>query len=232
MSQEEEEYIVIALGGSIIVSEGINFEFLKEFRELVLKLLKENKKFLVVAGGGSIARDYQNAASKIVEMSDEDKDWVGIHATRLNAQLLRAIFFDFAHPVVLDDPFKVVNKIDNYRLFISSGWKPGWSTDYVAALLTKRFKASRLIIATKIPYVYSDDIEKNPKAKPLEKISWKEYRNMVGDVWVPGMKSPVDPVAAKFAEENSMEVIVAKGTDLVNLEKIIRDNKFEGTTIT
>ena len=35
-------------------------------------------------------------------VTDEDKDWIGIHATRLNAHLLRTIFRDVADPVVID----------------------------------------------------------------------------------------------------------------------------------
>jgi uridylate kinase len=222
---------VIALGGSIIVSDKINTGFLGDFREFILKFLKDGKKFILVTGGGKIARDYQNAASEIIDLSDEDKDWLGIHATRLNGHLLRAIFFDIAHPVVLDDPTKKIDNEDNYNLFIASGWRPGWSTDYVAALLTKRFGAKRLIIATKISHVYDDDIEKNINAKPLENISWADYINMVGSAWIPGMKSPVDPIAAKFCEENGIEAIVAKGTELRNLEKVLRGEEFIGTTI-
>ena len=226
-----KDTIVIALGGSIIVSDKINTGFLGDFREFILKFLKDGKKFIIVTGGGKIARDYQNAASEIIDLSDEDKDWLGIHATRLNGHLLRAIFFDIAHPVVLDDPTKKIDNESDYNLFIASGWRPGWSTDYVAALLTKRFGAKRLIIATKISHVYDDDIEKNINAKPLESITWADYRNMVGDAWIPGMKSPVDPVAAKFCEENGIEAVVAKGTELENLGNVVRGESFTGTTI-
>jgi len=226
-----KDTIVIALGGSIIVSDKINTGFLGDFREFILKFLKDGKRFIIVTGGGKIARDYQNAASEIIDLSDEDKDWLGIHATRLNGHLLRAIFFDIAHPVVLDDPTKKIDNESGYNLFIASGWRPGWSTDYVAALLTKRFGAKSLIIATKISHVYDYDIEKNPNAKPYDIITWTDYRDMVGNTWIPGMKSPVDPIAAKFCEENSIEAIVAKGTELENFESIIKGESFRGTTI-
>ncbi|MFY9457773.1 MAG: UMP kinase [Candidatus Spechtbacterales bacterium] len=223
--------IVIALGGSIIVSRNIQAHFLKQFRKFILKFLKEGKKFVIVAGGGRVARDYQNVASSIVKLSDEDKDWIGIHATRINAHLLRAIFFDVAHPVVLDNPLKKIKNEEKYNLFIASGWRPGWSTDYVAVLLAHRFLTKRLIISTKIRYVYDDDIEKNKRAKPLKEISWKDYRKMVGDVWTPGLKAPVDPIAAKLAQSLKLEAIVARGTDLANMENILHGKKFRGTVI-
>ena len=120
---------------------------------------------------------------------------------------------------------------EKYNLFIASGWRPGWSTDYVAVMLASRFQTKRLIIATKIPCVYDEDIEKNKRAKPLKDISWKEYRKMVGDVWTPGLKSPVDPIAAKLAQSLKLEAIVARGTDLENMENILRGKKFRGTLI-
>ena len=231
MNSDSDETIVIALGGSIIVSRNIQAHFLTQFRKFILKFLKEGKRFVIVAGGGRVARNYQDAASKIVKLSDEDQDWIGIHATRLNAHLLRAIFFDVAHPVVLDSPLKKIKNEDKYNLFIASGWRPGWSTDYVAVMLASRFQTKRLIIATKIPYVYDEDIEKNKRARPLKDISWREYRKMVGDTWTPGLKTPVDPVAAKLAQSLKIEVIVARGTDLENLENILRGKKFRGTLI-
>jgi len=226
-----KETIVIALGGSIIVSGNIDVGFLKQFRKLVLRFIKEGRRIVIVAGGGSIARNYQTAASRIIKLSDEDQDWIGIHATRINAHLLRAIFFDIAHPVVLDNPLKKIKNEEKYDLFIASGWRPGWSTDYVAVLLANRFQTRRLIVATKISYVYSEDIEKNKRAKPLKKVSWKDYRKISGNTWTPGMRIPVDPVAAQLAQSTGLEVVVARGTDLKNLENIMEDKRFRGTTI-
>lgn len=196
-----------------------------------MKFLQEGKRFVVVVGGGTICRDYLTAASRIIDLSDEDKDWLGIHATRLNAQLLRAIFFDVAHPVVLDDPHKKLKDEKRYSLFIGAGWRPGWSTDYDAVILAKRYHAKKIIIATKVPYVYEEDVEKNGNAKPFDTLSWSRYRKMVGDAWIPGLRSPVDPIAAKLAQELKMEAVVIRGTDLENFGKVLRGEKFIGTVI-
>jgi uridylate kinase len=142
---------------------------------------------------------------------------------------LRTIFKTQACPIVLDNPFKRID--DSYSLFIGSGWKPGWSTDYDTILIAQRFKARKIIIASKIAYVYDSDIEKNKNAKPLTEITWKKYRKIISRKWKPGMGAPVDPVAAKLAEKLKMKVIVAKGTNLKNLENILRDKKFKGTVI-
>jgi uridylate kinase len=223
--------IIIHLGGSIIVSKEIQSSFLREFRGFLLPFLKEGKRFVVVAGGGSIARQYQEAASGIVDLSNEDKDWLGIHATRLNAHLLRAIFFDFAHPVVLDDPAKKIEDEGKYNLFIASGWRPGSSSDYIAVLMAKRYNAKRFVIATKVPYVYEEDVEKNGNAKHFENLSWAEYRKMMGEVWTPGLRTPVDPVAAKLAEELKINAVVIQGTNVENFENVLRGKSFIGTVI-
>ena len=224
--------MIIHLGGSILVPNGgPNVEFIGRFREFILDFLEEGKRFIVVAGGGAIARHYQAAAGEIIDLSDEDKDWIGIHATRLNAHWLRAVFYKQAHPVVFDDPTKEIEGMDKYNLFIASGWRPGWSTDYVAMMLAKRFEVKEVIVATKLPYVYDDDKEKNGNAQPLKEISWADYRRMVGDKWIPGLRLPVDPIAAKVAELEGIKAIVVLGTDLMNLGRVIRGENFKGSVI-
>lgn len=216
--------IIISLGGSIIVPDQVQVGFLKSFKEFILKFLNKNCRFIIVTGGGSVARNYIKAASEISEITNEDKDWLGIHATRINAHLIRTIFKKEAYPVVLDDPFK---KIDGkkYKLFIASGWRPGWSTDYVSVLLAKRFGAQKLINASNITHVY----DKNKKN--LNELTWKEYRKLISSKWEPGMNVPFDPVAAKAAQKLKIEVITATGTDLKNLENIIENKEFKGTII-
>lgn len=208
----------------------IQIKFLKAFKEFILRFLKKDYKFIVVTGGGSVARNYINAASKFSKIPDEDKDWLGIHATRINAHLLRTIFKKEAYPVVLDNPLK---KIDGkqYKLFIASGWRPGWSTDYCAVLIADRFKADKVINASNIDYVYDKDISKYKDANPIKEITWNKYRKLIGTKWKPGMKSPIDPIAAKMASKLKMTMVVVKGTDLKNLENALLDKKFTGTVI-
>ena len=227
---KNKQTIVISLGGSIIVPGKIQVEFLKQFKEFILKFLKKDYRFIIVAGGGAVARNYQAAASQISGISDEDKDWLGIHATRFNAHLLRTIFKKEAYPIVLDSPHKEMDGA-RYRLFIASGWRPGWSTDYDAILLAERFKANKVINASNIAYVHEKDIAKHPTAKPIKEMSWKDYRQLIGSKWTPGMSAPFDPIAAKAAQEFKMTVIVTKGTDLKNLADIIQDKPFKGTII-
>lgn len=221
--------IVISLGGSVIVPGEIQVEFLKSFKDFILKFLKKNYKFIIVAGGGSVARNYIKAASEVSDITSEDKDWLGIHATRINAHLLRTIFKKEAYPIVLDSPHKPVK--GKHNLYIACGWVPGWSTDYDAVLLAKRFKASKIINASNVDYIY----DKNPKtfkdAKPFKNLTWKDYLKISGQKWMPGMNVPFDPIASKVAAKFKMTVVFAKGSDLDNLNNILTDKSFQGTII-
>lgn len=226
---ENESPIIIALGGSIIIPDEINTGFLKNFRKLILKFTKQGKKFIIVTGGGKIARNYQKAASQIIKITREDLDWIGIHATRINAHLLRTIFFKESYPVILDNPYKTVHT--RKPIIIASGWRPGWSTDYISILLAKRFGAKEAIIAGRPPYVYTKDFLKYKNAKPIKKIDWKSYRKIIGSRWIPGMPAPVDPIGAKLAQKTKLKAIIIQGTNLKNLENLLAGKNFDGTVI-
>ena len=117
----KKETIIISLGGSIIVPGSIDYKFLKEFRKLIKSYLRKYK-FAIITGGGKTARNYIDAADKSFKITDEDKDWLGIHATRLNAHLVRTIFRDVAKPKIVRNPTKKV-KFD--KVLIGAGWRPG-----------------------------------------------------------------------------------------------------------
>ena len=224
--------IVISLGGSIIVPGEIQVEFLKKFKEFILEFLKKDYRFIIVTGGGNVCRKYQEAASAITKVSDEDKDWIGIHATRLNAHLVRTIFKKEAYPVVLDSPLKKINsKGKEYRLFVASGWRPGWSSDYDAVLLAGRFKADKIINASNIDYAYDKDISKYKNAKPIKEITWAKYRKIISSKWTPGMKVPFDPIASKMAQKLKITVIITRGTDLQNMKNILENKDYTGTVV-
>ena len=82
-----------------------------------------------------------------------------------------------------------------------------------------------------IQQVYTDDPKKNPDAKPIENISWEEFRKIVGDEWTPGLNAPFDPIAAKKAQELGVKVVVMSGDDFENIENYFAGKQFVGTTI-
>lgn len=229
-----KEKIIMSIGGSLIVPNGgINLQFLKQLNDFVRKQLAQNpnRQFFLVAGGGAIARTYRDAGRDVVghELTRDDLDWLGIHATKLNAHLVRTIFRDIAHPYILKH-YEIIRKVTE-PVVVAAGWKPGWSTDFDAVLLCEDYGPRTVLNLTNIEKVYDSDPRDNPKAKSYEKISWKDFRKIVGDKWIPGINAPFDPVAAKKAEELGVKVVVLKGDNFENLEKYFDGKKFTGTVI-
>lgn len=227
---QKSKPVIMSIGGSLIVPNGgPDSVFLNQFDQLISAEVKSGKKFAVVVGGGKTARHYIDAARKVHKVLPDDLDWLGIHATRLNGHLMRTIFRKFAHPVVVSNPTRTPKKWDG-KILVAAGWKPGWSTDYVACRIAKRLGVKTVVNASNIDYVYSADPKKNRKAKPLEEIRWSEYRKMVGDRWDPGLSAPFDPIASKFCHRNKLEVAVVSG-DVKNLKKVISGEEFKGTLL-
>jgi len=224
--------MVLSIGGSLVVPpEGIDVLFLKALRQMILSEIKKGKKFAIVIGGGSTCRKYQQAAGQIGKLTRDDVDWLGIHATRLNGQLLRTIFREVAHPRVFKNPHQVPQKTP-YGLLVAAGWKPGWSTDYVAVCLAKRLGAESVLNFSNIDYVYTADPRKDPKAKALPQMTWKEYRTLIGDDWEPGMNAPFDPIASRLAERSGIQVSILNGKNIPNVRACLAQKKFVGTRIT
>ncbi|MBI2032201.1 MAG: UMP kinase [Candidatus Levybacteria bacterium] len=234
MGSSYQDKVIISVGGSLIVPNGgIGIEFLRKLNSFVRIHLAKNKnrQFFLVAGGGTIARHYRDAGVDVIghELTRDDLDWLGIHATRLNAHLLRTIFRDIAHPFIIKH-YDVIRKVTE-PVVIASGWKPGWSTDYDAILLCEDYGVKEVINLSNVDQVYDSDPKKNKNAKPIDKISWKDFRKMLGDEWIPGLNVPFDPVAAKKAEELGVKVVVLNGNNFANLENYFKGKDFLGTVI-
>lgn len=222
---------IISLGGSLIVPNGtINVPYLKQFERFIRRRLKGGDRFVIVTGGGGFTREYQRAARAMTRLTRDDLDWLGIHVTRLNAHLLRTIFRDVARPALCKDPTRIA-QLKKYPVVIGAGWKPGWSTDYVAVRIAKRLKASMVVNLSNIDYVYDKDPRKYKTAKKIEEIDWPSFREIVGSAWDPGLHAPFDPVASRLAHHTKIPVIILNGKDLENVGRALDGEPFKGTRI-
>lgn len=221
--------LVVSLGGSLIVPDQLDAAFLKAFRRLVLKHVDKGKKFILICGGGKLSRRYQRTADAITKLTRNDVDWLGIHATRLNAHLLRTLFRSHAQQRIIKNPTSPFTM--RKPIVIAAGWKPGFSTDYDAVVLAERHNATTVINLTNTDYVYDKNPQTHPDARPLPKLSWKRYLAMVGTTWDPGLNLPFDPVAAKKAYAAKLTVHVVNGNNLRNVEHVIDGKPFTGTTL-
>ncbi len=222
-----KETIIISLGGSLVAPGEIDIGFLKNFKHSLQKYL-DKKKFFILVGGGKICRVYQKALLEF-GAKNNDRDWIGINISRLNAEVVKQLFTGYAYDKIITDPNKKVKT--NKALIIGAGWKPGWSTDYDAVLIAKNHNIKTIINLTNIDYVYDKNPSQFPDAKPLKKINWKDFERIVGDKWSPGLSMPFDPRASKLAARLKIKVIMINGKNLECLEDFLNNKPFIGTTI-
>jgi uridylate kinase len=219
---------VLSLGGSLIhPPSGIDVKFLQKFKLFIDKEIKLGHRFFIVTGGGQLCRDYNIAAEKF-KVSIENKDYLGIATTRVNASLLKSIFHSQAYPEIIEDPRK--QRDIRQKIILAGGFKPGNSTDYIAVSLAKTYRADLVINLTNVDYVYDKD-PKFTDAKKIEKIKWLEYRKIIGDKWNSGLHTPFDPIASKLAQLNNIKVIILNGRKFKNLDNCLNDQNYQGTLI-
>ncbi len=226
-----KETIIISLGGSLVAPSDIDIGFLKNFKHSLLKYLKTNK-FFIIVGGGKIARNYQKALLEF-GAKNNDRDWIGINVTKLNAEIVKQMFFKSAYPKIIADYNKKISAAwrTNKDVIIGAGWKPGWSTDYDAVLLAKNNGIKTIINLTNIDYVYDKNPAEFPGAKPLKEVDWKNFNRIVGYKWSPGLSAPFDPRASKLAAKLKLKVIMINGKNLERLEDFLNNRPFIGTII-
>ncbi len=227
---------VLSVGGSIVAPDTPDVEFINKFVNKIRKWLAQDssRKLIMVIGGGGPARTYQKAYKDVLALNStesisDEADWIGITATRLNAQLMKAIFADLCPNPVVYNPTEV--EVFAGQVLIAAGWKPGFSTDNDAVLLAERFNAKMVVNLSNIAKVYTDDPKKNPDAKPIDSISWEDFIKIVGTEWVPGKNTPFDPVASLRAQKAGIRVVCADGRNIDNLENILEEKEFKGTVI-
>ncbi|MDD3981238.1 MAG: UMP kinase [Spirochaetia bacterium] len=233
---------VLSLGGSIVAPpEGPDTEFMFRFRASLETWLAtdSSRRVILVIGGGGPARAYQNALREFWRLrgealsSDPNRDaaldWLGIAATKINAQFVKAAMAELCSDEVVTDPSGPI--VFSGRVLVASGWKPGFSSDYDAVLLAERFNATTLLNLSNIAKVYTADPKLDPSARPIDEISWEEFRAMVGSSWKPGANLPFDPIASARAQASKITVICAAGRNIPNTIAILEGRDFEGSTI-
>lgn len=227
-----KERIIISLGGSLLVPEAIDDVFVAHFKKFIVSHIKKGYRFILVTGGGKTARKYIESAATVTKINDEDRDWLGIHATRMNAHLVRTIFREYAHPRINTNPHDLEDFYSAPEpILVAAGWRPGFSTDFDAVILGKYLGVKRIINLSNIERVYDKDPRHHSDAVPFDAMTWKAFRKVVGNKWNPGMNVPFDPIASAMAEKEEMEVAIMNGGDLDNVTRYIAGKKFVGTLV-
>jgi uridylate kinase len=221
--------LVISMGGSIL--SNAETEFVKDLSAIIIRESSRRPVF-VVAGGGSVARDYIKKARSLG--SDESfLDEIGIMATKLNAALLISALRPHCAPLVPKSFEEAMILSESYPIVVMGGTHPGHTTDAVAAMLAERAGADNLIDATSVNGVYNADPKKDSSAKRIERMTHRELLELVIKSGISGAGSNIviDPMAAKIAERSGITLYVLNGRDLDALERAIKGRRFDGTIV-
>jgi len=228
---ETSKTIVISLGGSIVIPDEINAEFLTDFIQLIKGYIQKEFRFVIIVGGGKICRKYQAALTQISDPSREDLDWLGIYTTHLNAEFLRLSFGDCADEKIISDVATL--EMHDRPIILAGGHTPGATTDLNAVRVAQKINAHDIINLSNIDFAYDKDPRTYSDAKPIEKISWEEFRKIIPSIedWGPGNSAPFDPIASKLAEVSDITVAIMNGNNIENLKKYLEGEEFIGTII-
>lgn len=225
-----KKVMVISLGGSLIVPDKVDFELLKKFRG-VLRKNYDKWKFVVVCGGGSIARKYISALKE--EKADERKiSMAGIRATRMNALFVIQLFGKEANGNLPKDMKDVENYLAKNNVVVCGAlrYAEDETSDGTAAKLAGHFK-SDFINLTNVKGLFSEDPRKNKNAKFIKKISWKDFEKKARSLkFSAGQHFVLDQQASSVIREHKIKTYII-GKDINQINNILEGRSFIGTAI-
>lgn len=173
----------------------------------------------VVIGGGNILRGKEAAATGIVAAQAHQ---MGMLATVINALALQSALEDIGiytrvmSAISIDtvaEPYirrRAMRHLEKGRvvIFAAGVGNPFFTTDTAGALRAIEIGAEVYIKATKVDGIYTADPAKNPDAKHIAEISYKDV--LVEDLQV------MDGAAIALCRENKLPLMVCKVGDVVN----------------
>lgn len=223
-----KQVIVISLGGSQIIPDKVNTKFLKEFKKIIQKNSKKYK-FVIVCGGGSLARKYISAL-KENKINETLQSYAGIASTRTNARFV-SYFFNQDQGEV-PHTTKTLKKLIKKQDVVFCGaleYKPKQTSDSTAASIAKKFKTN-FINFTNVKGLYDKNPKQYKNAKFIKEISWKEFHELAtATKFTPGQHFVLDHTASKIIMDNQIKTYIIGSNK--ELDNILSNRKFIGTLI-
>lgn len=217
-------------------SFGISPEIIDQIVLEIKKILEKNIQLAIVIGGGNIFRGISLGDQGMTRATG---DYMGMLATVMNSLALEDAFNKNNIVTRVQSAININQIVEPYvrakslqyllenKVVIFSGGtgNPFFTTDTAAALRASEIDADIMIKATKVDGIYTDDPNKNNKAKKIDKLSFDEVISKKLKV--------MDATAFTLCREQSMPVGVInifKPNSLYNF--IIDQNFTDGTLVT
>jgi len=226
----KKKVIVLSLGGSTIIPDQVDHLFLKKFKRIILNNTN-NYKFIIVCGGGSIARKYIYVL-KQEKVNPLLQSFAGISATRMNARFM-SYFFNKNPEIGIPHTLETLEKYLRKEDIVFCGaleYKPTQTSDSTAATIAMHFK-TEFINLTNVQGLYDKNPSEYKNVKFIPKITWKEfYEIAIRTKFSPGQHFVLDQTAAKIIMKHRIPTYIL-GKKLKELENFLKRKKFRGTTI-
>ncbi|MBP7708204.1 UMP kinase [Candidatus Pacearchaeota archaeon] len=225
-----KKVIVLSLGGSLIVPNEIDLKFLKEFRNVILKNTPKYK-FVIVCGGGSVARTYIKAL-KSDGKKEYLQDLIGISVTRLNARFLAYLFGKDPEWGIPHDMDHIENLLKKNDVVFCGGlrYAPEQTSDTTAVRLAHYLKTD-FVNLTNVKGLYDKNPSKFKDAKFIKKITIDGLNKIVMIIeQQPGMHAPVDHSAMKIIKLHGIKTTIL-GKDMKNFDNFLNGKQFVGSVI-
>ncbi|MDP3916676.1 MAG: UMP kinase [Nanoarchaeota archaeon] len=222
---------VLSIGGSLIFRNGkVRVDYIRKLKKLIDSY--SDRKFVIVVGGGSIARVYINALEKF-RLSDEFKGHIGIAITRVNARMVANIFGKHANANNLPKSIKDIRGLLLKHKIVICGalrYEKDVTTDSTAAKIALGLKAE-FINVTNVKGLYSRDPRKYAFAKFISHINYDDFSRIASKMnYRPGQHFVLDQHAAKIIRDHKIPTYIL-GSSLGNLKKFLDGYNFVGTRI-
>lgn len=209
--------MVVSLGGSFM------FAYPDKVLELKRILNKFKEKFIIVCGGGRLAREYI-AFGKKLGLKQVTLHEAGIKSTQLNAWIIAK---KFGGTFSDGDPREIK---PSAKIMVMGGYKPGWTTDTCSAYAAISSKSKIIFNLSKENKIYNKDPSKSRDARPIDKMNFNRLYELTIGKRVPGMNFIFDPLAGKLCKRNGIDVVVTN--DVTDILRYIMRLPIKGTLIT
>lgn len=221
--------LVIRFGGSVVASP-LNPELIGKYVELMRKLRVDGHEIVVVVGGGEIARQFIQAAKKL-NLTEEEQDELAIYVSRLIAELVRKKLGEDGCKNIPESAQEAKKCLEEGKIVVMGGIKPGMTTDTVAALVAEATKADLLIKATDQEGIYTKDPRKHKDARLLKKVKISELEKIFEENrHKAGIHQILDPEAVKILKRLGIKLVVVNGFNPENILLAIKGEEV-GTVV-
>ena len=221
--------IVVRIGGSVIANP-INTDLMGKYADIIKQIKAQGHEVAVVLGGGALARQFIGLAKDLgLDMNAQDE--VAISCSRLFAQLFLKRLGDTGCSKVAVSLEEAEACVEEGKIIVMGGLRPGITTDTVATLLAEKIQAKLLLKGSDQNGVYNKDPRKNLDAVKLDHLSFDDLAKVFEqNEHKAGIHQIIDPEAIKVLKRSHIKTVVVSGFEPQNILLAV-EGKNVGTVI-